>query len=230
MTVRSAPTPTHRLPRHLPMTDDTPRWRTPDAPAREWRIESRERVYDGFYQLDKLDLSHELHGGGRTPVFDRELFVRGDVVGLLVWDRARDEVVLIEQFRLGAMHQQPDPWLVEVIAGMIDTDQTPAEVAAREAKEEAGLDLEPDQLRLVCQYLASPGSSTEEVFVYLAETDLSGVGGHFGLAEESEDILVRTVKAEDAIAMLETREVRNALSVIALQWFAMYRMREGIGG
>jgi len=211
------------------MTDETLRWRDPAAPAREWRIESRERVYDGFYQIDKLDLSHELHAGGRTPTFERELFVRGNVIGLLVWDRVRDEVVLIEQFRPGAMHRPTDPWLVEVIAGMIDTEEAPVEVAVREAREEAGLELSAERLRLVSRYLASPGCSTEEVFVYLAETDLSGVGGRFGLAQESEDILVRTVPADDAIAMIDTGEVCNALSLIALQWFALYRLREGIG-
>jgi len=219
----------HRGRRDDHMTDETLRWRGPTAPAREWRIESRKRVCNGFYRIDRLDLSHELHGGGRTPTFDRELFVRGNVVGLLVWDRARDEVVLIEQFRPGAMHRSTDPRLVEVIAGMIDTDETPVEVAVREAREEAGPKLSAESLRLISRYLASPGCSTEEVFVYLAETDLSGIGGRFGLAEESEDILVCAAPADDAIAMIDTGEVCNALSLIALQWFALYRMREGIG-
>lgn len=208
------------------MSDTPRRWRPADAPPRDWSIESRERVYDGFYQVDKLHLSHELYGGGRTPVFDREMFVRGNVIGVLPWDRTRDEVVLIEQFRPGAMHQSPDPWLVEIIAGMIDTDETPEQVARREAREEAGLEL--DELTLVSRYLASPGATTEEVFVYLAETDLSGVGGVFGLADESEDILVKTIPAEHAIEMLDTGEVRNALSIIALQWFKLHRLVNGL--
>ena len=103
---------------------------------------------------------------------------------------------------------------------MIDTDETPAEVAVREAQEEAGLEL--NDLQLISHYLASPGASTEEVFLYFAETDLSGAGGIFGLEKEDEDIHTHVVSATDAINMLKTREVRNALSIIALQWFSQW--------
>ncbi len=204
------------------MSDDDRFFEVSDGASRDWRVEARERVYDGFYRIERLTLRHALHGGGETPPFQRELFVRGNVVGVLPWDPVRDEVVLIEQFRVGAMHQRPDPWLVEIIAGMIDTEETPEAVAVREAHEEAGLEL--GEVRLISHYLASPGATTEEVFVFLAETDLSGVGeGHFGLEHEDEDIRMRVVPAERAIRMLETREVRNALSIVALQWLALHR-------
>ena len=202
--------------------DDERFFEVPDGASRDWTIESRERAYDGFYRIERLALSHAKHGGGRTPRFERELFVRGDVVGVLPYDRARDEVVLIEQFRVGAMHQDPDPWLVEIVAGMIDTDETPEAVAIRETREEAGLEL--DSVKPISRYLASPGATTEEVFVYLAETDLSNVAeGRFGLEHEAEDIRMRVVPAARAIRMLDTREVRNALSIVALQWLELHR-------
>ena len=191
------------------MTDET-------KPSRRWQIDSRSTVYERFYQIDSVEFHHDLYAGGSTPTIERELFVRGNVVGVLPYDPATDEVVLIEQFRIGAMYQKPDPWLCEIIAGMIDTDETPEQVAVREAHEEAGLQLE--NLELISHYLASPGASTEEVFVYFAQTDLSQVGGIHGLADEGEDILVRRMSADAAIHMLGTCEVRNALSIIALQW------------
>ena len=198
------------------MTDDN------DSRApRPWAIESRETLHDGFYRIDRVRFSHALHGGGTSGPVERELFVRGDVAGLLPFDRAADRVLLIEQFRIGAMHGSPDPWLWEVVAGMIDTDEPPEAVARREAREEAGL--ERDSVRLLSRYLASPGATTEEVSVYLGECDLVGAGGTHGLAEEGEDILARVVPAERAIGMLATGEVRNALSVIALQWLALHR-------
>jgi ADP-ribose pyrophosphatase len=129
-------------------------------------------------------------------------------------------LALIEQFRIGAMHQQPDPWLLEVIAGMIETNEKPAEVAVREAYEEAGLEL--TAVQLISHYLASPGITTEEVFIYFAETDLLNAGGVFGLDKENEDILVRIMSAEKAIGMLDTREVRNAISIIALHCIALH--------
>ena len=188
---------------------------------RQWNVKSRDVVYSGFYQMDTVSFQHDLHGGGSTGVINRELFVRGNVVGLIVYDPSSDCTVLLEQFRIGAMHQRPDPWLMEIIAGMIDTDETPEQVAIREAKEEAGIFM--TDVQLVMHYLASPGASTEEVFLYYAETDLSGVGGYHGLPDEDEDIRVSVVKAEEAFAMMDKRVVKNALSIIGLQWLKLKR-------
>lgn len=189
--------------------------------TRQWRIDSRQTAYKGFYQIDKVTFQHELFDGKQTGSVERELFVRGDVVGLLPYDPATDQVALIEQFRIGALNQQPDPWMVEIIAGMIDTDETPEQVVIREAKEEAGIEL--DSVELISHYLASPGASTEEVFLYFAQTDLSCVSGRHGLAHEDEDIQVSVVDVELAFEMMDTRRIRNALSIIALQWLKLQR-------
>lgn len=189
--------------------------------SRQWSLESRTTCYEGFYRIDAVEFKHDWHSGESSPVLQREIFVRGNVVGVLPYDPQTDQVALVEQFRIGAMYQEPDPWMIEIIAGMIDTNETPSEVAIRESREEAGIELK--SVELISHYLASPGASSEEVFVYYAETDLSQIGGTHGLAEEDEDILVRIVPAEQAIGMLETREVRNALSIIALQWLKLKR-------
>jgi len=193
---------------------------------RRWQINNQKTVYDGFYKIESLQYAHSLHSGEMTGAIDVELFVRGDVVGLLPYDPLTDQVALIEQFRIGAMHNKPDPWLVQIIAGMIDTDETPAQVAIREAKEEAGIELV--EVELISRYIASPGASTEEVFVFYAETDLSQVGGTHGLAEEDEDILVKVMSADTAIGLLDTGEIKNALSIIALQWFKLKRQVDSI--
>ena len=190
---------------------------------RHWSLEHRETVYQGFYRVDRLQFKHSLHQGGETSLVDREQFIRGNIVGVLPYDPVTDKILLVEQFRIGAMHQDTGPWLKEIVAGMIDTEETPAEVAVREAQEEAGLELH--DLQLIAHYLASPGASTEEVFVYFAETDLSDAGGVYGLEKEDEDILTHVVSASDAINMLKTREVRNALSIIALQWFSQWHSK-----
>ena len=189
--------------------------------ARGWSLTSREIAYSGFYQIDSVSFSHDLHSGGSTGIVERELFVRGNVVGVIPYDPSTDSVVLLEQFRIGAMHESPDPWLTEIIAGMIDTDETPKQVALREAREEAGLEL--CDVQLVSHYLASPGASTEEVFIYYAQADLSGIGGHHGLADEDEDIRVTVVPCEVAFEMLDRRVIKNALSIIALQWLRLRR-------
>lgn len=186
---------------------------------RSWKLETRKTLYERFYRVDSLTFRHELHDGDTTGIVERELFVRGNVVGVIAYDPASDSVALIEQFRIGAMDQKPDPWLLEVIAGMIDTDETPEQVAIREAKEEAGLNL--TDLRLVSRYLSSPGASNEEVFLFYAETDLSDAGGFYGLAEENEDIRALVVPAQEAFALMDQGVIKNSLSIIALQWLRL---------
>ena len=193
-----------------------------DSIKRNWHISEQKTVYEGFYKINSVKYSHSLHAGDMTGPIDVELFVRGDVVGLLPYDPVSDRVALIEQFRIGAMHNKPDPWLVQIIAGMIDTDETPEQVVIREAKEEAGIELV--DVELISRYIASPGASTEEVFVFYAETDLSQVGGTHGLVEEDEDILVKVISADEAIGLLDSGQIKNALSIIALQWFKLKRL------
>ena len=98
-----------------------------------------ETCFEGFYKLDRLVLRHELFAGGMSRAISRELFVRHDAVCVLPYDPQRDEVVLIEQFRVGAIGKTTNPWLVELVAGLIDKDEQPEEVAHREAQEEACL-------------------------------------------------------------------------------------------
>ncbi|MFK8081521.1 MAG: NUDIX domain-containing protein [Granulosicoccus sp.] len=188
---------------------------------RRWTLESRETVYQRLYQIDSVSFQHDLHGGGSSGIVHRELFVRGNVVGVVPYDPVTDRVVLLEQFRIGAMYQTPDPWMLEIVAGMIDTDETPEQVAIREAHEEAGLQLA--DIQLVMQYLASPGASTEEVFIYYAETDLSDVGGYHGLADEDEDIRVMVVSAQEAFELVDKRVIKNAVSLLGLQWLRLKR-------
>lgn len=198
----------------------------PDNPSqtnREWEIESREVVYKGFYTIEKFLFRHALFDGGQSGLVEREQFVRGNVVGVIAHDPKLDRVALIEQFRMGARNRKDHPWLLEVIAGMIEPSENPQDVAIREAYEEAGITLE--NLKEVMRYLASPGSSSEEVFIYYAEADLSEASGVHGLESENEDILLHVLSSDDAIAMLESGKVCNALSIIALQWFRHHRLQ-----
>lgn len=186
-----------------------------------WHITEQRVLYQGIHRLESVKYTHSLHSGDTTGSIDAELFVRGDVVGLLPYDPDTDQVALIEQFRIGAINNVPDPWLMQVIAGTIDTDETPEQVVIREAKEEAGIDLV--EVELISRYFSNPGVSTDEAYVFYAETDLSQAGGLHGLVEEDEDILVKRMSADDAIALLDGGKIRNALSIIALQWFKLSR-------
>lgn len=67
------------------------------------QVLQRESLYSGFFKMIRLTLSHPLFRGGRSVDFQREVFLRGTAVAVLPWDPRTDEVVLVEQFRVGAL-------------------------------------------------------------------------------------------------------------------------------
>ena len=184
-------------------------------------VVEREACFRGFYQLDRLHLRHRLFAGGMGKLINRELFVRHDAVCVLPYDPQRDCVVLIEQFRVGALDKSVNPWLIELVAGLIDKDEQPEEVARREAVEEAGLELA--ELWPLTQYYPSPGGSDERVHLYVGRCDSRGAGGVHGLEEEGEDIRVLVWSFDEALAALDDGRIDNAASIIALQWLALNR-------
>ncbi|MNF48983.1 ADP-ribose pyrophosphatase [compost metagenome] len=185
------------------------------------QIIEREACFRGFYSLDRLRLRHLQFSGEMGPMLSRELFIRHDAVCVLPYDPQRDEVVLIEQFRVGAMGKSASPWLLELVAGLIDTDEQPEEVALREAMEEANLAL--SSLWPISEYFPSPGGSDERVYLYLGRCSSQGAGGVHGLAEEGEDIRVHVMPLEDALDAVKDGRINNAASIIALQWLALNR-------
>ncbi len=184
-------------------------------------IVEREQCFSGFYRLDRLQLRHRLFSGAMGRQLERELFVRHDAVCVLPYDPRRDEVVLIEQFRVGAVGKVANPWLIELVAGLIDKDEQPEEVARREAIEEAGLEV--GELWPVTTYFPSPGGSTERVHLYVGRCDSSNAGGVFGLDEEGEDIRVHVWSLQQALQTVRDGGIDNAASIIALQWLALNR-------
>ncbi|TVP91634.1 MAG: NUDIX domain-containing protein [Pseudomonadaceae bacterium] len=192
-------------------------------------IIQRDTAFQGFYRLDVLRLRHRLFAGGWGPELRRELFVRHDAVCVLPYDPWTDNLVLLEQMRVGALGKSNHPWMIELVAGLIDKDEEPEEVARREADEEAGLELL--HLMPITRYFPSPGGSNEQVHLYLALVDSRGVGGIHGLESEGEDIRVSVWSRADALAAMEQGRIDNAASIISLQWLAMHgdRVRADAG-
>ena len=179
--------------------------------------------YSGFFRINGYRLRHRLFAGGWSGAIEREVFERGHAVGVLPYDPVADSVVLIEQFRIGALVAGMSPWLIEVVAGIAEEGEAPEEVARRETQEEAGLEIQA--LMPMCRYLVSPGGSSESVRLYCGRVDSRGAGGIHGLAEEHEDIRVDRLPYGDAMRLLEEGRVTNSVSLIALQWLALHRDR-----
>jgi ADP-ribose pyrophosphatase len=182
-----------------------------------------ERVYQGFFSMLKYRLRHRLFQGGWSEAMSRELFERGDAVVVLPYDPVRDQIVVLEQFRVGALNATYGPWLIEFVAGMIEQGETIDAVAHREAMEEAGLTLQA--LEPIGECLVSPGGTSERLFLYCGHVSAEGVGGIHGLDSEHEDIRVSAVDFAEARAWLEQGRINSAGPIIAMQWLVMNRER-----
>ena len=188
---------------------------------RRTEIEQKSTAYRGHFQIDRYVVRHSLFAGGMSQPLSREVFERGNAVVVLPYDPVRDEVVLIEQFRMGAHAAGLDPWTVEAVAGIVEPGETSEAVARREGKEEAGLTL--GRLAPIGRTIVSPGGSSEVVALFCGEADATKADGIHGLAEEGEDIRVFVETAATAIARLDTGTVMNGPTMITLQWLALHR-------
>jgi len=183
-------------------------------------IIARETLYNGFFSLARWRFRHRLFNGEMSGEVTREIFERGHAAVLLPYDLARDEVVLIEQIRIPAYDTSETPWLLELVAGMIENGESVEDVARREAVEEAGLQV--GRVKEFMSYLASPGGTSERLSLMVGEVDATQAKGIHGLVDENEDIRVHVVSREQAYQWVEEGKIDNAASVIALQWLQLH--------
>lgn len=191
--------------------------------SRKIEILERTTPFQGYFRIDRYRLRHETFAGGMSAEFSREVFERGHAAAALPYDPVRDEIVLLEQFRIGAYAAGHEPWMIEIVAGIIEEGEEPEGVVAREMQEEAGLRVEA--IELIGTYLMSPGGTSEATHFFCARVDAGFAGGLFGLEDESEDIRAFVVKADAVAGLLESGRIENAAAAIALQWFLLNRSR-----
>lgn len=188
---------------------------------RKFEIIEQQLCYQGFFRLERYRLRHELFSGATSDVLTRELLERGHAAAVLPYDPERDTVVLIEQFRIGALNDTYGPWLLEIVAGVVEEDESAESLVRREAVEEAGCIIQ--ELLPICEFLVSPGGASERINLFCGRVDSSAVNGVHGLAEEGEDILVHVLPFEEALRLMTDGRIRSATPIIALQWLALHR-------
>lgn len=181
----------------------------------EMGFEVLEKVicFQGFFRMERYRLRHHKFDGGWSRPITRELLERGHAAAVLPYDPERD--------RAGAMSAPGGPWLLEIVAGMIDTDESAEQVVTRESVEEAGCHV--SDLIPLYDYLVSPGGTTERIALFCGRVDTTGIGGIHGQAEEDEDIKVHVMALAQARALLNSGRIGSASAIIALQWLLLNR-------
>ncbi|MGH6960422.1 MAG: NUDIX domain-containing protein [Dongiaceae bacterium] len=200
----------------------------------DFEIIEKATVCGSYFRIDGYRVRHRLFAGGWSEEIRREVFERGHAAAVLPYDPEADTVVLIEQFRIGAVAAGMPAWQTEIVAGIIDQGESGEVVAHREAREEAGCEIR--DLVPIAHYLVSPGGASESVRLYCGRVDSRGLGGIHGLPDEHEDIRVDVVPFGEAREQLLAGKIGNAVTIIALQWLLLnrdalrQRWRIGSGG
>ena len=180
-------------------------------------ITSRESLFRGFIQVEKVSLCHrQFHDSAYTPVIQRELIHRPEAAGVLIYDDQQQKFALIEQFRVGALDDPHSPWQLEVIAGVLDGDESPESCIQRESLEEAGCEI--SNLQHLFSFYPSAGACSEFFHLYAAKANLPAEGGIFGMVDEGEDIKLHLFDYKDIVSLLNHGRLRNAPVIMALQW------------
>lgn len=184
--------------------------------TKKFNIVSKETVYDGFFKLLKYRVKHTLFNGGESEIYSRELLERGHAVAVLLHDPVLDEIILVEQFRIGAI-ESDNPWVIELVAGMVEPGELPEDVARREVKEECGAEV--DELQFIADFYGSVGGCSEMTSVFYAAVDANTFEGVHGLSSENEDIRVVKMRASEFIENVKNNVFCTSSLLTAGYWF-----------
>lgn len=181
-------------------------------------VRERTPLHEGFLKVYRYDFEVERHRGGST-LLTWEMMERGHAVAVLGHDPARDEIVLVNEFRPGALVAGDYPYRDNLVAGAIDEGETAIDAAVREMQEEAGLTLYEPRLIHPGAFVSSGGTSEKIVLVY-GRVDTSGGGGIYGVATEREETLAVILPAQVFIGRVRRGEVNDLKTLVAGYWFA----------
>ena len=183
----------------------------------KFKIINKKNIYNGFFKMHEVTLKYQKYDGSWSNIIKRELFGGAQVSAVLPYDPLKKEIVLIQQFRPGTISKNYTNYLNEIVAGIIDPGENPETTAKRECLEETGCEVK--KLIPVQGYFPAPGSSESFYHLFLAEIETFVGERIMGLKNENEDILVKSYAINDVKEMLESRQILNGLTIIALQWF-----------
>jgi len=179
---------------------------------------------DNWYTLNKIVFDYKMSNGDWVQQ-EREAYDRGDGATVMLYNRTKQTVVLISQFRMPTyLNGNESGMLIESCAGLLDGDE-PEACVIKEAEEETGFRV--TKVEKVFESYMSPGAVTEIIYFYIAEYDEKDkVSSGGGLAEEQEDITVLEVDFNKALSMISTGEIKDAKTIMLLQHLKIHGLMD----
>jgi nudix-type nucleoside diphosphatase (YffH/AdpP family) len=190
-------------------------------------IERSSLVFDDFFKIEEAYLRYERFDGTMSPVVRRLSFERGDSIAALVFNSKSQRIVLVNQFRYPACKKGPG-WVTEAIAGMIDGDEDPEDAARREILEETGY--RARSVEYISTFYLSPGGTSERILLYYTEVeDNDKISDREERITDDEDIVTIELTLENALRRIESNEIVDAKTIIAIYWLQNRLMKDKLG-
>ncbi|GEP88836.1 nudix-type nucleoside diphosphatase, YffH/AdpP family [Chitinophaga terrae (ex Kim and Jung 2007)] len=186
----------------------------------EVKIISKDILSDNWYTLYKV--TYEYKGrNNRWQTQSREAYDRGNGAAILLYNPATGNVILTRQFRLPSyINGNSSGMLIEACAGLLD-ENNPEECIRRETEEETGFRI--GNVRKAFDAYMSPGSVTEILHMFVAEySPEMKINGGGGLEEEQEEIEVLELPINQAMAMIESGEIKDGKTIMLLQYVKLH--------
>ena len=186
----------------------------------EFEIKNRERILDGFFKVDKLEVEYDrFDNNGRNSVIRYNL-ERPEASAVILENVSSNKVVIVEQFRFSiASKPGQSGWAHEIIAGLVDPGEKPIDAAYRETIEESGYKVK--KLNHIYTFYPSIGISNETVYIFHGEvTDEDKINAGGGMEEESEDLRIHEMTVQELVDMLKSGEIRDSKTIMGIQWLA----------
>lgn len=180
-------------------------------------IEQKRYIFEDVFKLEEAHLRFEKFNGEMSNVVRRISLERGESVAVIIFNLTTNKIILISQFRYPS-YQNGHGWLIETIAGVVDSGETPEETARREVQEETGLNI--STLEHISTFYPSPGGSSERIHLFYSE--VSGENAKYkgtgGLVSEGEDIKAEELSLEEALNKIKSGEIMDAKTIVGIYW------------
>ena len=194
--------------------------------SRKAVIHKTTRLFDDFFKIDEVLVSHEQRDGTMSPDERRLIFERGDAVAVMLYNPDSKSVIIVNQFKVPSLiaRRRDDPntvdgWVTEATAGMIDEGETPEKAIIRETLEETGYRIANP--KLISKFFSSAGGTSERIFLYFAQvraSDKVSAGG--GLPNE--DVSVVAVPVDQLFTQLAKGSIDDPKLAIGAYWLKDY--------
>lgn len=186
----------------------------------EIKITKSDILSDNWYILRKITYEYK-QADGTVQIHQREAYDRGNGATILLYNKESGSVILTRQFRLPTyINGNKDGMMIEACAGLLDQDN-PEDCIRRETEEETGYKI--TEIQKVFEAYMSPGSVTEILYFFIAAYSKSmKVSNGGGVEHEQENIEVVEIPIQQALAMIQSGEIKDAKTIMLLQYIKLH--------